>query len=102
MRGSKHNDEIYFENGVYRTRTNNAGGTLGGITNGEDILCRMPFKPTSTIGQEQKTAGRGGVNGILKAKGRHDPCVGVRAPVIVESMAALVLIDLVLRQRRFL
>lgn len=101
MRGSEHNDEIYCENGVYRTRTNNAGGTLGGITNGEDIFCRMPFKPTATIAIEQKTAGRDGTNGILKAKGRHDPCVGLRAPVIVESMAALVLTDLMLRQKRF-
>ena len=101
MRGSEHNDEIYVENGIYKTRTNNAGGTLGGITNGEDIICRMPFKPTSTIAQEQKTAGRDGTNGILNAKGRHDPCVGVRAPVVVESMAALVLTDLMLRQKRF-
>lgn len=101
MRGSEHNDEIYCENGIYRTRTNNAGGTLGGITNGEDIFCRMPFKPTATISQEQNTAGRDGSNGILTAKGRHDPCVGVRAPVIVESMAALVLTDLMLRQKRF-
>ncbi|NLG39880.1 MAG: chorismate synthase, partial [Fibrobacter sp.] len=101
MRGSEHNDEIYCENGIYRTRTNNAGGTLGGITNGEDIFCRMPFKPTATIAIEQKTAGRDGTNGILKAKGRHDPCVGLRAPVIVESMAALVLTDLMLRQKRF-
>ena len=100
LHGSEHNDEIYFENGKYRTRTNNAGGIVGGISNGENILCRMAFKPTATISQPQKTAGRGGENGELAAKGRHDPCVAVRAPVIVESMAALVLADLYLQQLR--
>jgi chorismate synthase len=100
MRGSNHNDEIYFDGKQYRTRTNNAGGCVGGISNGEDILCRMAFKPTATISQAQKTAGRGGENGELAAKGRHDPCVAVRAPVIVESMAAIVLADLYLQQKR--
>jgi len=100
MRGSKHNDEIFFDGKDYRTRTNNAGGSVGGISNGADILCRMAFKPTATISQKQNTAGRGGENGELAAKGRHDPCVAVRAPVIVESMAALVLADLYLQQKR--
>ena len=100
MHGSEHNDEIYFDGNVYRTRTNNAGGSLGGISNGEPIYCRMAFKPTSTISQLQKTAGRGHENGELAARGRHDPCVAVRAPVIVESMAALVLADLYLQQKR--
>jgi chorismate synthase len=100
MHGSEHNDEIFFDGNRYRTRTNNAGGSLGGISNGENIVCRMAFKPTATISQEQKTAGRGGENGSLAAKGRHDPCVAVRAPVIVESMAALVLADLFLLQKR--
>ncbi|MCQ2063944.1 MAG: chorismate synthase [Fibrobacter sp.] len=100
MRGSAHNDEIFFDGERYRTRTNNAGGIVGGISNGENIFCRMAFKPTATISQLQKTAGRGGENGELAAKGRHDPCVAVRAPVIVESMAALVLADLFLQQKR--
>ena len=100
MHGSKHNDELYFDGHAYHTRTNNAGGSLGGISNGEPIYCRMAFKPTATISQEQKTAGRGGENGTLAARGRHDPCVAVRAPVIVESMAALVLADLFLLQKR--
>ena len=100
MHGSEHNDELYFDGNVYRTRTNNAGGSLGGISNGEPIYCKMAFKPTATISQEQKTAGRGGENGTLAAKGRHDPCVAVRAPVIVESMAAVVLADLFLQQKR--
>ena len=74
--------------------------SLGGISNGEPIYCRMAFKPTATISQLQKTAGRGYENGELAARGRHDPCVAVRAPVIVESMAALVLADLYLQQKR--
>ncbi|SHG80287.1 chorismate synthase [Fibrobacter sp. UWCM] len=100
MRGREHNDEIYFEDGKFRTRTNNAGGCVGGISNGADIECRLAFKPTATISQSQKTASRDGENGELAAKGRHDPCVAVRAPVIVESMAALVLADLYLQQKR--
>ena len=100
MHGSEHNDELYFDGHAYHTRTNNAGGSLGGISNGEPIYCRMAFKPTATISQEQKTAGRDGENGTLTARGRHDPCVAVRAPVIVESMAALVLADLYLQQKR--
>ena len=100
MRGSEHNDEIYFEDGKFHTRTNNAGGCVGGISNGADIECRLAFKPTATISQSQKTASRDGENGELAAKGRHDPCVAVRAPVIVESMAALVLADLYLQQKR--
>ena len=100
MRGSEHNDEIYFEDGKFHTRTNNAGGCVGGISNGADIECRLAFKPTATISQSQNTASRDGENGELAAKGRHDPCVAVRAPVIVESMAALVLADLYLQQKR--
>lgn len=100
LHGSEHNDELFFDGEAYHTRTNNAGGSLGGISNGENVYCRMAFKPTATISQNQKTAGRGGENGELAAKGRHDPCVAVRAPVIVESMAALVLADLFLQQKR--
>src|SRR5574344_1089450 len=99
LHGSAHNDTIVAEDGKFRTLTNNAGGTYGGITTGADILCRVAFKPTATIGQVQKTASRDGENGTLEMKGRHDPCVALRAPVIVESMAALVLVDLFLEQR---
>jgi chorismate synthase len=99
LRGSQHNDSIFFEGGAYHTRTNRAGGTLGGITNGEDIICRVAFKPTATISQAQETASREGENGTLSAKGRHDPCVVPRATVIAEAMAALVLVDLFLEQR---
>ena len=92
--------EIFHDDTGFHTRTNNAGGCLGGISNGEPIVCRLAFKPTATISQEQNTASREGENGTLAARGRHDPCVAVRAPVIVESMAALVLADLFLQQKR--
>ncbi len=99
MRGSEHNDTIRFEDGAFRTLTNHAGGVLGGITDGDVIRCRIAFKPTATIGKEQATAGRDKQNGILAARGRHDPCVALRAPVIVESMAAIALVNLYLEQR---
>jgi len=73
-----------------------AVGTYGGITNGEDICCRIAFKPTPSISQPQKAKNASGETGEISIKGRHDPCVAVRAPVIVESMAALVLMDLFL------
>ncbi len=99
LRGSQHNDPIYFEDNTFKTRTNNAGGTLGGISNGESIECRIAFKPTATISQDQETVDKDGTSSILMAKGRHDPCVVPRAPVIVESMAAITLLDLYLEQR---
>lgn len=99
LRGSEHNDPIVAKEGKFLTETNHAGGTLGGISNGETIHCRLAFKPTATIAQEQRTAGRDGTNGTLAARGRHDPCVALRAPVIVESMAAIALVNLFLEQR---
>jgi len=99
LKGSQHNDPIYHDGQDFHTRTNNAGGVLGGISNGEPITCRIAFKPTATVSQAQETASRDGESATLTAKGRHDPCVLTRAPVIVESMAALVLADLFLEQR---
>ncbi len=99
MRGSEHNDIIQFENGAFKTLTNHAGGIFGGISSGETIRCRIAFKPTATIGKPQNTAGRDCQNGTLAARGRHDPCVALRAPVIVESMAAITLVNLFLEQR---
>ena len=71
-----------------------ADGTYGGITSGEDIFCRIAFKPTPSISKIQMAKNKNGQIGEISIKGRHDPCVAVRAPVIVESMAALVLMDL--------
>jgi chorismate synthase len=81
------------------TATNHAGGTLGGITSGGEIVFRVPIKPVSTIGRGQATAGYDGSPTVLEAKGRHDPCVLPRAPPLVEGMTALVLADLALIQR---
>ena len=71
----------------------------GGISNGEPIIFRVAFKPPATISLPQKTVDFEGADTVLEAKGRHDPCVVPRAVPIVESMAALVLMDLTLRQK---
>ncbi|KAJ4307253.1 bifunctional chorismate synthase/riboflavin reductase [NAD(P)H] aro2 [Collariella sp. IMI 366227] len=82
------------------TKTNYSGGIQGGISNGAPIYFRVGFKPAATIGQEQMTATYDGSSeGILAAKGRHDPCVVPRAVPIVEAMAALVIMDAVLAQQ---
>lgn len=93
MQGSTHNDEFYNDNGVIRTRTNRSGGVQGGISNGEHIVLRVAFKPTSTISRKQNTVTREGDETELIARGRHDPCVVPRAVVMVEAMVALVLAD---------
>jgi chorismate synthase len=98
MRGSEHNDPFTRKNGRLGTTTNNSGGIQGGITNGEPILLRIAFKPPATISLPQETVDFSGEAATLAAKGRHDPCVVARAVPIVESMAALVLLDMLLRQ----
>ncbi|KAK7181569.1 bifunctional chorismate synthase/riboflavin reductase [NAD(P)H] aro2 [Paraphaeosphaeria sporulosa] len=81
------------------TKTNNSGGVQGGISNGAPIYFTVAFKPPATIGQAQQTATYDTDEGVLEAKGRHDPCVVPRAVPIVESMAALVIMDAVLAQQ---
>ncbi|KAL8733320.1 MAG: hypothetical protein Q9166_002144 [cf. Caloplaca sp. 2 TL-2023] len=80
------------------TKTNNSGGIQGGITNGAHVYFRVAFKSPATIGQAQTTVSYEAVDGVLEAKGRHDPCVVPRAIPIVEAMTALVLMDAVLAQ----
>lgn len=100
LTGSEHNDEFYIdEKGDIRTVTNRSGGIQGGISNGENIIIRVAFKPTATIGQEQKTVTNTGEETTLAAKGRHDPCVLPRAVPMVEAMVALVLCDHLLRHQ---
>lgn len=99
MRGSKHNDPFEMHAGKIRTSTNYSGGIQGGISNGEAIYFRVAFKPTATIGREQKTVTKSREETRLTARGRHDPCVLPRAVPIVEAMTALVLCDHALRQR---
>jgi len=98
MKGSEHND-IFTAGDKITTQTNHSGGIQGGISNGEDIVFRVAFKPVATIMQPQETVDELGNSTIIKGKGRHDPCVVPRAVPIVESMAAIVLADFVLRAR---
>jgi chorismate synthase len=98
--GSQHNDPFYPDSdGRVRTRSNRSGGVQGGISNGEDIVLRVAFKPTATILREQETVDVEGQSTTIKARGRHDPCVLPRAVPMVEAMMALVLADHFLRQR---
>lgn len=99
MTGWEHNDPFYSEGGRVRTRTNRSGGVQGGISNGENIVFRVAFKPPATIPQEQDTVDLHGREVKLTIRGRHDPCVLPRAVPIVEAMAALVLVDHYLRHR---
>jgi len=100
LTGSEHNDEFYTNSqGQIRTRTNRSGGIQGGISNGEDLLLRVAFKPTATVRKPQQTVTDRGEATILAAKGRHDPCVLPRAVPMVEAMVALVLCDHLLRHQ---
>jgi len=115
LRGSQNNDELFMgwrdehhtglpegalvQRPAARSFTNHAGGTLGGLSNGEDLLFDVAFKPPSTIGKAQRTVTRELEEVTLEAKGRHDPCVVPRAVPIVEAMACLVIADHLLRQR---
>jgi chorismate synthase len=93
LRGSEHNDRFESREGRIRTTTNRSGGTQGGISNGEEIVFRVAFKPTATILQPQQTVDVRGQPTELIGRGRHDPCVVPRAVPIVEAMTALVLVD---------
>ncbi len=99
LTGIEHNDPFTTEEGRVRTVSNRSGGVQGGISNGEDIVFRVAFKPTATIRQAQQTVDRSGQAVTLEGKGRHDPCVLPRAVPMVEAMALLVLADQYLRQR---
>jgi chorismate synthase len=101
MRGSAHNDAFYINEGI-KTKTNFSGGIQGGISNGEDIYFRVAFKPVATIMQDQESINSNAEEVIVTGKGRHDPCVVPRAVVIVEAMAALVLVDHYLRNKNSL
>jgi chorismate synthase len=98
-RGSANNDWFYAENGRVRTRSNNAGGTLGGISSGEDIVVRVAIKPTSSVAREQETVDINFAPRTILVEGRHDPSVVPRAVPVVEAMLAIVLADLLLQNR---
>ena len=92
-RGSEQNDVFQNIGGQITTKTNHSGGIQGGISNGQDIYFRVAFKPVATILKEQETVDKEGNPTTFKAKGRHDPCVLPRAVPIVESMAAMTILD---------
>jgi chorismate synthase len=95
QRGSEHRDEM----GADGFRKNDAGGTLGGISSGQDLVASIALKPTSSISVPGKTIDKSGAATEIVTKGRHDPCVGLRATPIAEAMVALVLMDHFLRHR---
>lgn len=93
MRGSEQNDIFYNNDGTISTKTNHSGGIQGGISNGQDIYFRVAFKPVATLLTEQPTVNVNGEDAVVKARGRHDPCVLPRAVPIVEAMTAMTLLD---------
>jgi chorismate synthase len=98
--GSLSNDQIYIDKSkkIY-TKTNHMGGILGGISNGMDIVANLCFKPTSSINKPMHSVNYETMQpAILKTNGRHDPCIAVRAPVIVETYLALALLELILEE----
>jgi len=98
-RGSEQNDVFCSQEGHVTTKTNHSGGIQGGISNGQDIYCRIAFKPVATILTEQETVDLEGNATTFKAQGRHDPCVLPRAVPIVESMAAMTILDYILLRK---
>lgn len=98
MKGSEHNDAILDESG--KTLTNNAGGLNGGITNGNELILRVAVKPTSSIAKKQKTFSiKSNELETLSVKGRHDACIALRLPVIIEAAVAVAIADLYLRNQ---
>jgi len=94
--GSENNDEFSFENGKISKKTNNSGGILGGMSDGNEIVIRAYIKPTPSIAKTQETVNKSNENITINIKGRHDPVVVPRAVVVVESMCALTVLDLMI------
>ena len=93
MSGEENSDEMNKAKGKIKFKTNNAGGILGGISSGQDIIASFAVKPTSSILTNRKTIDKKGKNTSISVKGRHDPCVGIRAVPVGEAMMACVLLD---------
>tara|TARA_B100000674_G_C37973798_1_gene978297 strand:- start:3735 stop:4814 length:1080 start_codon:yes stop_codon:yes gene_type:complete len=98
MKGSDHNDVFVESDDGISTKTNHAGGILGGITNGQEIRCRLAIKPPSSISKSQQTVTKDGVSTDVSVTGRHDPCICPRVVPVVEAMAAIVVLDRLLIQ----
>lgn len=95
--GSVNNDSFRMDNGKVTKATNHAGGILGGMSDGSEILLKAYFKPTASIFQEQETVNRNGEDISIRIKGRHDPIIVPRAVVVVESMTAITILDMLLQ-----
>ena len=91
--GSENNDAFYYDDGSVSKRTNHAGGILGGISDGSELILRANIKPTPSIFSPQETINKNGENITVEIKGRHDPVIVPRAVVVVEAMTALTLLD---------
>lgn len=99
LNGEDNADEIRMRHGTPEFQSNHAGGILGGISSGQDVVVRFAVKPTSSILNERKTITKSGEDTAIITKGRHDPCVGIRAVPVGEAMMACVLADAFLRHR---
>ena len=100
LRGEENADEIRSKNKQIIFESNNSGGTLGGITSGQDIIVKFAVKPTSSILNERKTVDLSKKNTSIITKGRHDPCVGIRAVPVGEAMLSIILADCYLLQKK--
>ncbi|MCW5698784.1 MAG: chorismate synthase [Rhodospirillales bacterium] len=99
MTGPEHNDEMRMRDGRPVFLSNHAGGVLGGISSGQDVVARVAIKPTSSLSSPQRTVTIDGNDAEIVTKGRHDPCIGIRAVPVAEAMMALVLADHLLRHK---
>jgi chorismate synthase len=99
MKGSEANDTFINKNGKITTLTNHSGGIQGGITNGNDVVFRVAFKPISSLAKPQQTVNRAGELCEIAIEGRHDVCALPRAVVLVEALAAMVTLDLGMMRR---
>lgn len=102
MRGSAHNDPYIVENGVVRTSKNDAGGILGGITTGMPVIVKCAMKPTPSIGKTQRTVSLSRMEPAeLAIKGRHDPCVAIRAVPVIEAVTAFTVLDILMEGKTY-
>ncbi|GAB6051363.1 chorismate synthase [Magnetospira thiophila] len=99
LTGEENADEMRMDNGQVTFTSNHAGGILGGISSGQDVVCRIAVKPTSSILTPRHTVDIWGEDAEIVTKGRHDPCVGIRAVPVAEAMVACVLADHLMRHR---
>tara|TARA_Y100001958_G_C21184993_1_gene514231 strand:- start:1145 stop:1471 length:327 start_codon:yes stop_codon:yes gene_type:complete len=99
LSGEENSDEMISKKGKIKFKSNQAGGILGGISSGQDIILSFAVKPTSSILNTRDTINKKGINTKISVKGRHDPCVGIRAVPIGEAMVSCVLLDHLLMHR---